>query len=144
MAIKNLSIKIIGFLCGLHFISTVSLAQAETANAEALKKTQDLLRDPKQREKAAEEDTKAAATMKSVESFSGKEHSQEIYNLSAEVMGTITNRSKGDVNSMKQDTQKTPEEFIKLLTPEQWAKIEALAKKIEAERAPSSSTTPPK
>lgn len=110
----------------------------DSSNAEALIKTQDLLRDSSAREKSAAESTKASATMKSAESFVGKENAQELYDLTADVMGTITNQSHGDAKLMSEDLKKSPEDFIKFLTPEELAKIEALAKKIESQRNPSS------
>ncbi len=136
--------EILTFTIGILMCTSSALADNTADTADALSKTQDLLRDPNQREKAAKESSKAAATMKSAEDFVGKEHTSDLYDIIADVMGTITNRSQGNVKLMNEDTQKSPENFIKLLTPEQMAKIEALAKKIEAERNPSSTTTPPK
>ncbi len=144
MAIGKAFLQIFIVSTWLLFNAQETFASDETATAEALSKTQSLLRDPQQRQKAGAESTKAAATMKSVEGMVGPSHTQELYDLSADVLATITNRSKGNTDLMKQDAERKPEEFIKLLTPEQWAKIEALAKKIEAERGPSSTTSPPK
>lgn len=137
----------IGLSILLFVVSTKLLAASdEDLNAEALSKTQDLLRSSEGRKKAAAESPKAAATMKSAESLVGPNHTQELYDLSAEVMGTMTKRSGGNADKMSADVNKSPEDFIKLLTPEQWAKIQELARKVEAERAPSSNlqTTPPK
>ena len=137
MAITKMTFYILAF----SMLSNFAFADAasESSKAEALSKTQDLLRDPAARQKAAGESAKAAATMKSAEGFVGKENTQELYDLSAEVMGTVTNQSNGNVKLMSESLQQSPEDFIKFLTPEEIARIEALAKKIEAQRSPSSS-----
>ncbi len=138
MAITKLAIGILVLSMQANFASADAASDATTA--EALSKTQNLLHDRMAREKAAGESTKAAATMKSAESFVGKENTQELYDLSAEIMGTVTNQSNGNVKLMSESLQKSPEDFIKFLNPEEIAKIKALAKKIEAQRSPSSST----
>ncbi len=110
----------------------------DAATTKALTQTQDLLRDSTMRQKAGAESSKAAATMKSAENFVGKENTDEFYDLSAEIMGTITNQNHGDVKSMTDSLNKSPEQFFEFLTPEEIARIKALAKKIEGQRAPSS------
>ena len=144
MAITKILFLLVCPICLTLTSSNFAFANDSTTNAEALGKTQELLLDPQQRDKAGAESAKAAATMKSAESFVGKEHTSELYDITSEVMGTLTNHTNGNVNSMNDATQKSPLDFIKLLTPEEMAKIEALAKKIESERLPSSTTTPTK
>ncbi len=143
MAIKALRGVILIFLLVLIF-PYLGYADDKAINDEALAKTQALLRDPKQREEAGKQSPKAAATMKSAEEFVGAKHKEELYELVSEVMATMTQKTNGDAKLMNAETQKKPEDFIKMLTPEEIAKIEALAKKIEAERGPSSSLPPPK
>ena len=113
-------------------------ASEEQINAEALQKTQALLRDPNQRAKAASDSSKAAASMKSTESLVGKENSQETYELSADIFANLVKSSNGDPSASIESIQKNPEEFYKSLTPEQQARIHELSKKIESERGTAS------
>ena len=123
---------------GTFTTSQAGAASQEEINAEALQKTQELLRDPKQRAKAATDSPKAAAAMKSTENAVGRENSQETYELSADIFASLVKNGKGDDATNIEAMQKNPEEFYKSLTPEQQARIHELSKKIESERGPTS------
>ncbi len=126
-------------ILGLIFTASKALSRTdEEINAEALEKTQALLRDPEQRVKAGSEDSKAAATMKSADKFVGPNNTKETYDLTADIFGSLEKKANGNPKEAVDEAQKNPEAFFNSLTPEQQARIHELAKKIESERGPSS------
>lgn len=107
----------------------------EAASQEALKETQALLKDPAAREAALKDNPDAAKLNENLKSLAGPQDSEEIYKISADIMGDLMKQSDGDpVKAMQllQDAQKDPEHFGANLSPEQRAKIKAIAERIEA------------
>jgi len=124
------------------FTLSAGAEDLDPVSIEALKQTQALLRDSVQRQQAIDSNSKAKAVDKKVSKFAGSEENrQEIYNLSAEVMGRLVQESKGDADIMKKildDAATDPEGFgNRFLTEEQKQKVKELSKKIEESRKPA-------
>jgi hypothetical protein len=121
-------------------ISTSAFASDELdpGSRDALAKTDDLLRSPDARQELFQKDAQARATNEQVVSMAGSDaNAQAIYELAAEVFGTLTKEANGDPQKMLQllqQAQAHPEAFAKAFTPEQRAQLEALTKKIETKR----------
>ncbi|MBI3541678.1 MAG: hypothetical protein HY075_00165 [Deltaproteobacteria bacterium] len=122
----------------LVFVPSVALAgqgkELDAASTEALDKTKKLLADPKEREKAVAADARATdADQNARQAAGGSEaNTQKLYELSAEVMDTITRESGGDPEKMQSliaDALKNPEAFAAKFTPDQKARLKAIAEK---------------
>lgn len=101
---------------------------------DALRKTQELLRDKNQRQRALEVDPKAKAQDASIDkSFGGDQNKQRAYEISADVFGSMVQETGGDdakIQKMLQDAQANPEAFYNNMTPEQRQQIRELANQI--------------
>jgi hypothetical protein len=130
---------IYALLLSLTFVSLQAFgATEEEINAEALKKTQELLRDPTQRKKYGAESQKAAAQLNATDKLVGPNNTKETYDLTADIFGSMERKANGNPKDAVEAAQKSPEDFFNSLTPEQQARIHELARKIESERGPSS------
>lgn len=123
-------------LCFFSF--QASAATDEEIKAEALQKTQELLRDPAQRAKYGAESPKAKANLDSTDKLVGPNNTKETYDLTADIFGSMEKKANGNPTAAVEAAQKSPEDFFNSLTPEQQARIHELARKIESERGPSS------
>ena len=121
------------------FVLTVAGADGDkenkmdAASQQALVQTQQLLKDPKARKEAMAKDPKAKATDENVKRVAGsEENSEEMYDLSADIMETITKQANGDPEKMQNlvmDALKDPAAFAARFSPAQKAKLKAIAEK---------------
>lgn len=111
-------------------------AELDGASQEALQKTQEMLQDPKERNKAIQKDANAVAADQQVRSLAGSDkNTQEIYGLSSDILGDLAKQANGDPNKMLElieKAKKDPEAFGKTLTPEQKRKLHELSTQIPA------------
>lgn len=111
------------------------------ASLEALEKTQALLRDPAQRSEAMARSADAQRNHAELQKMTGsQDNTNATYDLSADIFGDMTRKTNGDPAQMKrllEEAQRDPEKFLNSLTPEQRARIQSLATKIETEKAGS-------
>ena len=127
----------IAFLVGLGFASSAFAEDDldEAAQLEALQGSQAILTDPAQRAAAAK-DPEAAKAMKMLEGLAGNaQTAQKMYELAAELMGTLVRETNGDPGKMLlllESGRANPAGFGEKLTPEQRKKLSELARAIEA------------
>jgi len=134
--------------CALSAVPAFGQSAAETplepASEQALLQTKELLRDSKARDEAVSKDPKAKSADENVTRLAGsKAAADAIYDLSADVMETVTREAKGDPEKMRSllvDALRDPEKFAAKLTPEQKAKLEAIGQKVPD---PTPKKTPP-
>jgi hypothetical protein len=126
----------------LAIVSTLVLGQPaladddlEAAQREALRGSQAALTDPAQRAEAAK-DPEAARAMRMLEGLAGNpQASQKMYELAAELMGTLVRETNGDPDKMLlllENGRTNPAAFGGRLTPEQRKTLSDLARAIEA------------
>lgn len=125
---------------GFLFLSVFSF-NVSNAQQEAMKKTQDCLRNQTCETFKSAEGQKAEK--KALESVNGDENrKQELFNISAEMMPILAEQAGGDDPSKMQEilmkAQQNPEEFFNSLPPHIRKQIQDMARKVEAERKPSS------
>lgn len=98
---------------------------------EALEKTQKLLTDPAQRQKAIATDQKAQAVHKQVEMVSGSpQNTDKMYQMAAEIMKTVAVQANGNPAKMQElmmQAQRDPAAFLRSLPHEHQAQIQAIA-----------------
>ncbi len=122
------------------FSGLVSRAELDKYNKEALSKTQDFLKNKSERDvfiKNAPESQKHMDQM-DVMGMNGDQKNQ-MFNISADVMGQITKDQNGDPDAMKkllEKAQQNPEEFYKSLSPESRNMIKNLGGQIENSQIP--------
>lgn len=114
-------------------ISFSSFGQ-DNNSKEAISKTQKDLKNPIARKKML--DTKSAKDADAAaNALAGdKGNLDEMYGISAELIGVIGEKAQGDPKKMQEyleRAQKDPEAFLKSLSPAQQEKIHQLSKKIE-------------
>lgn len=107
---------------------------------KTLKQTQDLLRNPQQRDSFIRGNEGAQKVDDNVKSLTGgnEAYTAEMYNIAADVLALVTERAKKpngeiDVEKMKRlmmEYQTNPEAFYRQMTPEQRQRIKELGKKI--------------
>jgi len=116
--------------------------ESDPANDAALAKTQALLRDPAQREAAAKHDPAAReADAKARATGNSEADTQALYELSADVLATLTELSGGDAEKMMkilEEAKSHPEKFAESFTPAQREKLAQLARQIEESGAKKS------
>ncbi len=106
----------------------------EADSKEAISKAQKNLKDPVARKKML--DTKSAKDADAAASALAGDSTNldEMYGISAELIGLIGEKAQGDPKKMQEyleRAQKDPEAFLKSLPPAQQEKIHQLSKKIE-------------
>lgn len=111
-------------------------------NAEALRNTQQLLRNPSEREKAIANDPKAVEADSKAKQLLGP-NTEKAYELSAQLMQTIVAETNGDPQKMQQlmqELQSNPHALEKYLTPAQRDMIRQMASDVEKSKglAPAS------
>lgn len=115
----------------------------DPASAEALQKTQELLRSKKQRDEIIKEDERAAWVHKQVESIGGSpENTEAIYKLSADILAEIAKEAQGDPAKMNEILKKLKNDPISLekkLSPKEREKLRDLSHQIPNKNSP----TPP-
>jgi len=122
-----------------------SQAESQKAMQEALLKTQQMLTNPQQRQQAIAGDKKAQETDKKVQNLLGQDQ-QKAYEISAQVLQVIVERSNGDpvqMQNLMNQLMANPALLEQYLTPENRQKITEMGKRIEAEKS-LSKLNPPK
>lgn len=128
--------------CCLILILIASQVQAELDqyDQKALQQTQELLKNPSERNKAIANDKAAKDIDAKTGSLAGSaEKKEEIYSIAAQVMEKITKDANGDPEKMKkllQEAQSNPEAFYNKFDSSQKSQIQNLAGKIEAQKVP--------
>ena len=124
------------FLFSLVFCSSYAIADEV---AEALRDTQSLLRDASRVQEVAGKtpEGRKADQDASVVTLGKPEHKQELFNISADLMGWITEAAKGDPDKMQQlmqDAIDSPRSFLEKMPASERAKVKGLSEKIEGAR----------
>jgi flagellum-specific peptidoglycan hydrolase FlgJ len=115
--------------------SSRARASEDAATKEALDKTVELMNDRSQREKAAKENTSAAAAHAEVQKLGGAQTQDAVYGVGAEIMKSLVQQTGGDPVKMQElmaKAQRDPEGFAKSLSPDQQAKIRSIASEVSA------------
>lgn len=102
-------------------------------NAEALRKTQDLLRNQAERQKAIANDPKAQSVDSNAKALLGA-NTEKAYELSAQLMERIVAETGGDPQKMQKlilDLQSNPQSLEKYLSPAQRDLIRQMASDVE-------------
>lgn len=112
--------------------SLTAFAQSNSQiDKQALQQTQDLMKNPTERNQAMSKDANAQNTDKMVKDLMGN-NSEEMYKAAADFMPYIVEKGKGDPNKMNEFIQQAlrdPASFEKDLPSDLKAKIADLAKK---------------
>lgn len=115
------------------------LSFSNPVNDEALQKTQELLRNQSQRNEVLKTDTKA----READDFATKavggnaQDKNEVYNISADIMGKLSKDNNGDAQKMQEQLLKalqSPDQFLKSLPPEIQNNIKGVAERVEQRR----------
>jgi hypothetical protein len=106
----------------------------DAASAEALTKTQALLRDPQKRAQAASANSQAQFVDKQTQALAGSsENTDAIYDLSADILESLVLKTNGDAAKMKElmdQAKNDPKGFAEKLSPEQRQKLKEISQKI--------------
>jgi hypothetical protein len=114
-------------------------AEMDASGKDALKKTQDMLKDKDARDAAIKKDPKAKDADAKAGALAGSEENKdEMYNLAAELMEKIATESNGDPEKMQklmQEAQANPEAFFKkYFSADQKKRVHNLANKIDKDK----------
>lgn len=100
---------------------------------EALRLTQEMLKDPAKRNIQINQSAQGKAAGQKVKDVAGSsENEQAIYELAADVFGSMSEETGGDPEKMQQllnDGLKDPESFAKRFSPEELQKLHEIAAK---------------
>lgn len=129
---------------GVLFVSETSIAESSRPSAnvddneglqQAVEMTQQKLRSGQARELMGK-DPASKSVQTRVKSLSGSdpELEQEVYELAAEVLGSMQGQSPQQMMESLLEAQKNPSGFAKQWTPEQQAKLKELADRMPASR----------
>lgn len=127
------------------FFSSLTFAQANNGGAEnALKETQDLLRDRSKLQNVLQKDSKAKTADDQVQSLTGGNaaQSQRIYDVSSDALSSLMQTSGNDpakAAELLQKAQANPEAFYNSLPADLREKIRGLASDIEKNKATTQS-----
>jgi hypothetical protein len=127
---KANAILLIGFFC----ITILQIARAEEFENQdaAIKAIQSMLSEPAARLEEANKTSKGKKAIQDVEKLGlSTEGNEKLYQLAGEVMTNLIKDSKGDLNKLNDlmlKAQDNPEKFFSSWTPEQKAKLRAIAK----------------
>ncbi|MBC7466074.1 MAG: hypothetical protein H7256_08780 [Bdellovibrio sp.] len=114
------------------FSSLITYAQSKNQiDQQALQQTQELMKNPTERNKAISQDPNAQGTDKMVKDLMGA-NSEEMYKAAADFMPYVVEKGKGDPNKMNEFIQQAlrdPAAFEKDLPSDLKEKISSLAKK---------------
>jgi hypothetical protein len=132
-----------GFIILSAFIISVQ-SQAQTStqgqggqdahSQEALRRTQEMLRNSSMRQKALTTPQAQEADQRARQLMGSAEDTQALYELSAELIGNLVQETGGDpakLQTMMMQLTKNPEAFRSKMSPTQYEKLKALAAKIE-------------
>ncbi len=109
----------------------VVLADDETR--KAVEQVQQQMQSPSFHQNAAKESKEAAAVEQHVKSVAGSAaNEQEMYNLAAQVLGNMKDKSPEEMQKIIEQAQKNPEAFLNSWTPEQQKKLKEISERIPA------------
>jgi len=110
-------------------LCSTALADAETD--AAIDSVQKDLANPQTRAAAVNSSKEAQEQDRQVQSVAGSATNQdEIYKMSADILGNMKGMSMDDINKVLQQAQTNPEAFAKTWTPEQLKQLNELAAKV--------------
>lgn len=113
------------------FLSIPTLAEQTSCWDEPLKKTQEVMRDSQKRNAIIKEDPKAFKAEEIARQVMG-ENTDEIHDLSAEILEVIYKQAEGDALKMQDiviKASRNPAAFLESLPEEYKSKVQSLAKK---------------
>lgn len=115
---------------------TTHAEELDAASQSALGQTQQLLTDPKARQKEIDQNQSAAKADQNLKATGLSHGSQDrVYGLSSEIFEQITKAAQGDpakMNKILSDFQSNPESIRPYLSESQLKEIKGLGKEIEA------------
>jgi hypothetical protein len=117
----------------------------DAASQQGVHDTQQMLTDPTERKKVLERDSRAGAVDAQARKVVGDENMADVYALAADLMGSLANETGGDpvkLMELMERAEKNPEILRDKLTPEQMAKLRAIAGRIPAAAPQSPPATP--
>lgn len=135
--------KALCFLFTVAF-SSVLIAGSDQAVDDAMRDTQDLLKDQSKRQELFKKDSRARSADDKVQSLTGGDaaQSQQIYNISSDAFSAVMQSVGNDPNKMMELLQKAqgnPEAFYNSLPPDIKDKIRGVASDIEKKGAAKNS-----
>ena len=118
-----------------------SLAETDPAINDALKDTQDLLKDKSKRQEDFNRDAKAKAADEKVQNLTGgdSQQTQAVYDISADAFSSVMQSAGNDPEKameLLQKAQTNPEAFYNSLPKETRDKIRGVAGEIDKKKAP--------
>jgi hypothetical protein len=130
--------KFLVLLLSVSFMAT-TVTFAGDAEDAAMKDVQDLMRSESQRAEVIKQSPKAQqADSFALQAVGGDAAlKNQVYDVSADIMGTIKEMSGGDagkMNALLQKAMQNPDEFLKSLPAEQQAKIRGIANQVESNK----------
>lgn len=131
------------YLLPLFVFFNVLPALAQDPDVDALVKTQNVLRNAAERQKALGTDAARAADRNAdITALGNSANKEEIYSIAADLMPWLLEQSQGDpakMSQLMQQFQQNPRAFFDRVPASQRARISALADRLERERAASKS-----
>lgn len=136
--------KHICLLLSIVLFSPFTFAGSDQTVEDAMKDTQDLLKNQKKREEVFSKDAKARSADDKVQSLTGGDaaQSQEIYNISSDAFAAVMQSVGNDPNKMAELLQKAqgnPEAFYNSLPKDLRDKIRGVASDIDKKGAAKNS-----
>ena len=119
----------------ISFKPIASAEELDKASQEALSQTQQLLTNLSERKEAVNKDPKAKAADSMVDQAIGfeGENKDAVYQLASEVFADLVKQTGGDGKKMQElisDFKRDPAAFAEKWSPEQKAKLKAIADKV--------------
>ena len=124
---------VIAFVICAMFPAT-SRAQSDADIQQALQLTQQMLKDPHERQKEIDKSPSGKQADQKVKDFAGStENEQAIYDLAASVFGSMVQDTHGNPDQMQKildDGMKHPEQFASKWSPEELEKLKKISEKV--------------
>lgn len=118
---------------GFHSLALAGEKPDAAKVEEALRLTQEMLKDPAQRQNQIDKSAEGKAADQKIKGVAGSaENEQAIYDLAADVFGSMSKETGGDPEKMQQllnEGLKDPESFAKRFSPEELQKLHDIAAK---------------
>lgn len=136
MKTKSNVLRVLMVITSLTLFSFSSHAELDKFDQEALKKTQDFLKNKSERDAFIKKSPDAQPHVQKMNEM-GMNESQKnkTFNISADVFGELVKENNGDaaaVQKMLLNAQQNPEAFYNSLSPENKKMIESLGAEMEA------------
>lgn len=135
--------KFLVLLLAVSFMATTVTFADDSDDAAALREAQELMRSESKRAEVIKDNAKAQqADSFALQAVGGDQKlKNDVYNVSADIMGTVKDLAGGDpvkMNELLQKALKDPGAFLKSLPADQQAKIRSIANQTEANKKGSS------